>query len=406
MSFSLSSSSPLSRSHSDPYTTPPLTSRNSTNNNKRMMQVTITPPSPIHLELPRGASPSSSSNNNNDEQRKQSLLKRFNQEYNHFINFKHSINVSPSNAHPEQSISLELNQLRLWTSRAMAFITSALDETKNTVALDMIEKTNISISKHADHIEARIKTLSASTSPSTSASSTPRQIVSVSVPKKRSHKETRAPTPTRAAVIKSNSNSNNYRFRDEKQSRDCIRRVVVAFYLKEYLEIHFEATVPATFICTEEFILNNKHLFSKHINEFGKRTFKSLNHVPPTYDYTNNEHVVRAFIQHCLREMQEIITYLTYLLKRDANEFNYDNSRFQDVPVVLMNRIRIRLIKDNKYSPQQKVALTTESTAIYIFHAVNTRYSINTDTDTDIETDKEEIDTDDEVLTIMDEDMD
>lgn len=386
MAFSASASP---SSYNDPYTTPPPLS-------SRFMNVTITPPSPIHhLELPRGASPSSSTINTSTENRQQqALLKLFHQEYNDFINFKHSIHSSSSNAHPEQSIILELEQLKVWTSKAMAFISSTLDKHTNVNTLDMVKKINLSISKSTDHIAARIQSLSPPSSPMISLPSSP-VITTTLVMKKRPGTETPTSKTTTTTPTARSSGGGGYRLRDEKQSRDSIRRMVIAFYLKEYLQIQFQNTVPTTFICTRQFILNNKSLFATYINDFGNRIF-NLGH---DYFYPNNEHVVSCFIQQCQEEMQDVIAYLSHALKLDANEYNYDNSAFLYVPSVLMNRIRIRLVKDNHYIPMTLPSLDVkvEKTALRVFQHVNSRLITTSGDTTDTDTDD-----DYEMLTIMD----
>jgi hypothetical protein len=187
---------------------------------------------------------------------------------------------------------------------------------------------------------------------------------------------------------------------DEKQARDCLRRIVIKFYLRDYLGIEFKHTIPTTFKCAASFIINNKYLFGHHIHEFAKKSFLDF----PNFRWDqciSNEQIVKAFIQHCQDEILDIILYLIHLLKRDANEFNYDNSRFHHVPSILMERIRIRLIKDNNYvldatSPEY---LSASNTSTRIFKSVISSLSApNSDTDTEVE--EEEMDDDNDMLVI------
>jgi len=341
--------------------------------------VTITPPSPIHLGLPKDAviPPDTTPNS-----RLQMLRKRFDYDYNNFINLKHSIHTSPSHAHPEDSILLEQEQLKIWTSRVLAYILSTHED--KAIQKYIIEKGNDSISDRLDHIQLRIRTLARPPSPLQS-------------PLKQQQQGSRSSTTT--------TSKRKIRLRDEKQARDCLRRIVIKFYLQTYLGIEFPNTPPTTFTQASTFIAINKFhpQCAPHIQSFGRRTFP---HFPADYVYATNDTIVDAFINLCQREMLDIINYMTFLLRRDANESNYDNSQFTDiVPSVLMDKIRIRLIKDPNYSfdPATNIEyIKASNTSKRIFKTIrsdnNSDVSSDADTDTEVEynTDARVGDNDDE----------
>jgi len=342
----------------------PLNSDDLQNSSSSRLNVTVTPPSPTHHHLRAPNDPSSNTTATTTSRRHAALMKRFLYEYTNFVNFKHSIYTSASNADPEGSILVELEQLKVWTSRAMAFVMANLECKQN--ALEMIDKTNMAISKGIDHIQSRIRILSPPSSPV------------IHIKKQRGKKKPRTT-----------------RLRDEKQARDSIRRIVVKFYLRDYLGVQFSHTVPTTFTCAAQFISNNKHLFESEIDNFGKTMFPNLpspSNLPLGRD---NEHVVRAFIQHCHNEMHDIITYLIFLLRKDANECNYDNSRFDSVPSTLMDKIRIRLVKDPNYDSFEGASpdlLKACKTSRKIFQSVSSSSSsssnssaANSESDTEIE---------------------
>lgn len=344
-------------------TTPPFSSSTG-----KGLSVTITPPSPIHLGVPRSTT-TTTTKPNSPNNRLQALLKLFNYEYTNFVSFKHSIRASPSNAHPEESIMLELEQLKVWTSRVMAFISATLDKHQNPVTLDIIDKGDVSISNSIDHIESRMRAISPPSSP---------VLLGLKIRKQQQPK-----------VV---------RLRDEKQTRDSLRRIVIRFYLRDYLGIEFQHTIPTTFTCASTFILNNTHLFASHISRYGKTEFPEHSSLWGTHDITT-----RAFIQNCQREILDIIMHLTFLLKRDANQFNYDNSQFHSVPLVLMDRIRIRLVKDSSPYQFDSVELTKASnTATRIFQSVLSSSSRNSSSNEHSDADTETEEDDDNMLMIDD----
>lgn len=326
--------------------------------------------------------------------RTKELLNTFWDAYNQHTSLQHSIQISSSNPQIIESLIIEMNRLREFITKSYACLSHTVSPESKRIIIASEKLVYINF----QHLTSRLQTIQETShplNPLNPLSPPPfickkkkRKLSQDDVIKRQVRFRKAETRPRQFKQLKP------IRFCDEKQIKDCLRRFVTIFYIRDYLLVQCKGISDnPTLASVMDYIITNAHLFDEQLEDYGVHYLSnSIKKTQETTRWSQHPAIVKQFAEFVISEIQDLITYIIYCLRENELLFN------TTIPPILRDRIRVRISTtpnssvssgSSTSSTMQYIELA-KKTSLAIFDIIQSRSPIRTSTSTsDDNTDSE-----------------